>query len=60
LKRADRSGARYAVIIGDDEVARRAASVKSLRSDEGQRAVAFDDLPTELGRVLDTEAAAST
>ena len=60
LKRADRSGARYAVIIGDDEIARRSASVKSLRSDEGQRAVAFDDLPTELGRVLDTEAAAST
>jgi histidyl-tRNA synthetase len=59
LKRADRSGARYAVIIGDDEVARRAATVKALRSDAAQREVAFDDLATDLGRVLDLEAAST-
>ncbi len=31
LKRADRSGARVAVIVGDDEAARRVAAVKALR-----------------------------
>jgi len=52
LKRADRSGARYAVIVGDDEVARGVAAVKALRSEEGQREVAFDDLGAELSRAL--------
>jgi len=61
LKRADRSGARYAVIIGDDEAARRVAAVKALRSDAGQqREVSFDDLAVELGRELDTAAATTT
>jgi histidyl-tRNA synthetase len=31
MKRADVSGARYAVLIGDDEVASAAATVKPLR-----------------------------
>ncbi|HEX6571809.1 MAG TPA: histidine--tRNA ligase, partial [Steroidobacteraceae bacterium] len=44
LKRADKSGARYAVIVGEDEVAKRIATVKSLRSEGEQREVAFDDL----------------
>ncbi|MGI9245551.1 MAG: histidine--tRNA ligase [Steroidobacteraceae bacterium] len=51
LKRADKSGARYAVIVGDDEAARRVAAVKALRGDEGQREVAFDDLGGEFARV---------
>ena len=53
LKRADRSGARYAVIIGDDEASRRVAAVKALRSDAGQREVAFDDLAIELSRAFE-------
>jgi len=57
LKRADRSGARYAVIVGDDEVARGVAAVKALRSEEGQREVAFDDLGAELSRALEPVAA---
>jgi histidyl-tRNA synthetase len=52
FKRADKSGARYAVIVGDDEAARRVAQVKALRSEEGQREIAFDDLGTELLRAL--------
>jgi len=57
LKRADRSGARYAVIVGDDEAARGVAAVKALRSEEGQREVAFDDLGAELSRALEPVAA---
>jgi len=57
LKRADRSGARYAVIVGDEEVARGVAAVKALRSEEGQREVAFDDLGAELSRALEPVAA---
>ena len=48
FKRADRSGARYAVIIGDDEVAGRSVALKSLRTDEPQIEVAQDRLEAEL------------
>jgi histidyl-tRNA synthetase len=44
LKRADRSGARLAVILGDDEVARGVATVKPLREDAEQRQVPLDTL----------------
>jgi len=47
LKRADRSGARYAVILGDDEVARGVAAVKALREESGQREVPLASLPSE-------------
>ena len=57
LKRADRSGARYAVIVGDDEAARRVAAVKPLRGEGEQREVAFDDLAVELSRALVPETA---
>jgi histidyl-tRNA synthetase len=53
LKRADKSGARYAVIVGDDEAARRVAQLKPLRGTEtAQREVSFDDLPVALGNEL--------
>ena len=53
LKRADRSGARLAVIVGDDEASRRVAAVKALRGQAAaQREVAFDELAAELGREL--------
>ena len=51
MKRADASGAAYAVILGDDEVAKQAASVKALRAaDAGQNqaTVAFEDLADHL------------
>jgi histidyl-tRNA synthetase len=37
LRRADKSGARFALIVGDDEVAGGRVSVKPLRADEPQR-----------------------
>ena len=53
LKRADKSGARFAVIVGDDEASRRVAGVKALRGPEvAQREIAFDELAAVLGREL--------
>jgi histidyl-tRNA synthetase len=45
MKRADASGAQFAVIMGDDEVAEHQASVKALRSSDGaQTRVPLDQL----------------
>jgi len=48
MKRADRSGARFAVILGEDEVARQVAGLKSLRGTEGQREVLLTELAAQL------------
>jgi histidyl-tRNA synthetase len=48
LKRADRSGARVALILGEDELARGVATLKALRETTEQRQVAFDELPAAL------------
>ena len=52
LKRADRSGARYAVILGDDEVASGRVAVKPLRLDEAQFDLPVGALAAELHRRL--------
>jgi histidyl-tRNA synthetase len=47
MKKADGSGASFAVIIGDDEVANSTANVKAMRGEEGehqQATVAFDEV----------------
>lgn len=41
MKRADRSGARYAVILGDDEIAANNATVKPLRHEAPQQQIAM-------------------
>ncbi|HEY3688382.1 MAG TPA: histidine--tRNA ligase [Streptosporangiaceae bacterium] len=51
MKGADRSGARFAVILGERDIAEGAAQVKDLASGE-QRAVPLADVVTELGRAL--------
>jgi histidyl-tRNA synthetase len=51
MKRADVSGAAYAVIIGEDEVANGVATVKALRQAEGesnQATVAFEQVADHL------------
>jgi histidyl-tRNA synthetase len=48
FRRADRSGARYAVLLGDEELAAGTAVVKSLRSDEQQITVARGQLVDRL------------
>jgi len=44
MKRADKSGAAFAVILGDDEMKEAVAQVKSLRIENVQSTVKFDDL----------------
>ena len=44
FKRADKSGAHWAITIGDDEVAKQQVALKDLRGDSGQRELSFDDL----------------
>ena len=48
LKRADKSGAEFAVILGDDEVAENRAGLKPLRTDEEQVFVGMDQVAQEL------------
>ena len=52
LRRADKSGARFAVVLGEDEVARDEAGLKPLRSDEDQINVALSGLVDALGERL--------
>jgi len=52
LRRADRSGAAYAVILGEEEVARNEAGLKPLRSGEQQLNVALDKLAETVGTRL--------
>jgi histidyl-tRNA synthetase len=48
MKKADKSGARYAVILGDDELANGQASIKNLRESGEQIQVNFDELAAAL------------
>jgi histidyl-tRNA synthetase len=48
LKRADRSGARYALLLGESELAAAQVSVKNLRADEAQRTVGLAEAPAFL------------
>ncbi len=52
MKLADRSGATYAVIIGDDEIASGEATLRDLRGDTGQRRVPLAVLAGEIRRLL--------
>jgi histidyl-tRNA synthetase len=52
MKRADRSGARYAVILGEEEVARGVVALKPLREEAGQGEVPVAGLATELSRLV--------
>jgi histidyl-tRNA synthetase len=44
MKRADKSGALYAVILGEDEIKQGIAQVKSMRHENIQSAVKLEDL----------------
>ncbi len=48
FKKADRSGARFALILGEDELQRGVVGVKSLREDRAQKEVLINDLPNYL------------
>jgi histidyl-tRNA synthetase len=44
MKRADKSGAAFAVILGDDEMKAGVAQVKSLRVENVQSKISLDEL----------------
>jgi histidyl-tRNA synthetase len=48
LKRADRSGARYALLLGESELAAAQVSVKNLRAEEPQHTVGLAEAPALL------------
>jgi len=48
FKKADKSGAEYAIILGDDEVSRGEVSVKSLRSEQEQQTLSQEQMCTFL------------
>jgi histidyl-tRNA synthetase len=52
FKRADKSGAEWAVVLGDDEVARGVVSLKNLRRDAAQEECAIDGISERLGTLL--------
>jgi histidyl-tRNA synthetase len=52
MKRADRSGAVIALIVGDDELGREVAAVKWLRRDGAQQEWRWDELPERLRDAL--------
>jgi histidyl-tRNA synthetase len=52
MKRADKSNAAYALVLGEQELADRRAGLKPLRSTEEQSSVAFDELPARLAGLL--------
>ena len=51
LRKADKSGAEYALILGDEEVAKSTVQVKPLRKDSGQYEVSRDKLVDEITRL---------
>jgi len=52
LKRADKSGAGLALILGDGETERRVVGLKSLRVEQPQAEIAWDALAAEIGTRL--------
>jgi len=56
LKRADKSGAEYALIMGEDEVANDKIGMKPLRSKEDQISIALDELVNTLASKIDKKA----
>ena len=53
LKRADRSGAAVALILGEDEIAARTIGIKTLREDIAQISVSWSDLGAALTKYID-------
>lgn len=52
FKKADKSGARFALILGEDELASRVVGCKPLRDDSEQQTIAWDALAQHLATCL--------
>ena len=60
FRRADRSGACLALILGDAELGRGVAALKPLRREAGQSECPLADLPARVGKMLQEESWTST
>lgn len=52
FKRADKSGARFALVLGEDEVTQQVVSVKDLQGNNEQQTIAWDELSSYLQKTL--------
>jgi len=52
LKRADKSGAQIALILGDNEIAKQQVMVKYLRGQQEQQSLAFEQIPNLLTALI--------
>jgi histidyl-tRNA synthetase len=52
FKRADKSGAEFALVLGDDEAARGVVAVKALRREAAQEECAFERISERVGTLL--------
>ena len=52
MKKADKSGARLALILGDDEVSKQSVTIKQLRLDSEQKLIRQDELSSVLREIL--------
>ena len=55
FKRADRSGASVALVMGDDEVSQGTVILKPLRSEAGQETLSQQDVAARIGDVITTK-----
>jgi histidyl-tRNA synthetase len=58
FKRADKSGAPYALVVGEDEVARGVVAVKALRQEAAQEECPMNQISERLGLLLGLKAGA--
>ncbi|MDG1752409.1 MAG: histidine--tRNA ligase [Thalassotalea sp.] len=52
MKRADKSGAQVAIIIGEDEIANEKVTIKYLRGQHEQQSMAFSEVPSLLSNLI--------
>lgn len=52
FKKADKSGATFALIIGDDEINKNAVSLKYLREERAQLNIGFDEIITQIVELI--------
>ena len=52
MKRADKSGAQVAIIVGEDELAQEVVTIKYLRGQNEQQSMAFAEVPSLLSHLI--------
>ncbi|MCW8091350.1 histidine--tRNA ligase [Alteromonas sp. ASW11-130] len=55
LKRADKSGAKVALILGSEEITNRTATLKPLRLEQSQQTVEFDNLAATIATLIEVK-----